>query len=213
MSWTRLWMPYGRLEQSVVAGKAYRTDRERYGMLGWVRTVEVTYNPAAKSHHPHIHAAIVTERVLTDVELKALEGRIFGRWSRGLVRAGLSAPTRRRGIVLKRVTGGRCDTQELAEYLSKYDDAPYDPELEQGTDDGERWISDETVRGDRKLGRGGSEGRRELRVVPEAEPGAVAVEPGGVGDERSSELFSAVDGDGGPVAPAATTDSEVEEPE
>lgn len=63
-------------------------DQERYGILGWSRTVEVTHG--RHGWHPHVHAVLVIEGTGPESELNAVVAgeRMHARWSAALASAG-----------------------------------------------------------------------------------------------------------------------------
>jgi len=63
-------------------------DQERYGILGWARTVEVTVG--RHGWHPHVHAVMVFEGKGPESELAAVVAgeRMHARWSDALGKAG-----------------------------------------------------------------------------------------------------------------------------
>lgn len=77
-SWTRLW-----------AGSAAGRVRERYGVTGYVRALEVTRGGAG--WHPHLHALLFLDGALSDAQLQALHADLFGRWAHHVSRAGLGS--------------------------------------------------------------------------------------------------------------------------
>lgn len=68
----------------VTAGKQWKRDQERLGLIGWARAAEVTHG--ASGWHVHVHVAVVSENdpKATDVPL-----RMFRRWAAGLAAKGL----------------------------------------------------------------------------------------------------------------------------
>lgn len=75
---------------SAVSGRAWRRDREEFGIVGLIKTVEVTHG--ANGWHPHLHLLIFTERPLEPRERRDLNERLFLRFAGFVQRAGLSAP-------------------------------------------------------------------------------------------------------------------------
>ncbi len=89
-------------------------DVSLFGIIGAVRSIEVTYGHA-NGFHPHVHALVVTERPL-GVELVAeFERRLFARWSAALGAVDESwVPDRAHGIKVLPVTVGHGIGQYLA---------------------------------------------------------------------------------------------------
>lgn len=84
-----LWGSLSTAWNKVTGGKAWITDKERFGVEGWCRVVEVTDGP--NGWHVHVHALLFLVSASLDVE--SLHRRMFARWSRALVRAGLAEPS------------------------------------------------------------------------------------------------------------------------
>ena len=106
----------------VTAGSQWIKDKDRFGIEGWVRVVEVT-RTWANGWHVHVHALVFLAPGKGEDDLQQLHGRMFGRWSRALQRRGLDAP-----LMLgqdARLVDGAAD-ERIAEYLTKSrDDATY----------------------------------------------------------------------------------------
>lgn len=87
-----LWDKLSKAWHAVTAGKQWQRDCARWGVAGFVKVVEVTYGE--HGWHAHVHALVLlldgAPHSRRDVE--HLQARMFGRWSRALVRMGLEAP-------------------------------------------------------------------------------------------------------------------------
>lgn len=92
-------------------------DKERFGIRGWVRAVEVTHGQAG--WHVHTHVAVLVNRELTSDERDTLGARMFDRWSRACVRAGFEAPTEKHGLDIRQVSPGAGAAQAIGRYLVK----------------------------------------------------------------------------------------------
>lgn len=104
--------------ESMVKTVKWREERQRYGVSHVFADYEHTWSPN-NGHHPHRNMMLFVDRRLSPVELDALEGAMFGRWSTGAVKAGLEAPLRERGVKLEQVTGWGADAAKAAVYLAK----------------------------------------------------------------------------------------------
>lgn len=125
----------------LMSGAPWKRTKERYGVIGYIRSVEITLGDSG--WHPHVHAVVLVDRVLSDVEVQALGDWIHGRWSAyATKRTGLT-PSRRHGTDVQRVdTGGKV----IAQYLGKMQD-----------EGKRRWdVGAEVARSDVKDGRGSS---------------------------------------------------------
>ena len=98
------------------SAKSWKRDRERFGIAGWLRTVEVTVS-WSNGWHVHIHVVVVLDGSCGHLEVQALGESMYGRWAASLVRSGLDAPLPV-GQAFKLVTGANA-AESLAEYLGK----------------------------------------------------------------------------------------------
>jgi len=76
--------------RSAVSGRLWRKDKKEFGIIGLIKTTEVTHG--ANGWHPHLHILIFTERPLGPRERCDLNERLFLRFAGFVQRAGLSAP-------------------------------------------------------------------------------------------------------------------------
>ncbi len=74
----------------VMQGRAWLTTRDTLGVVGFIRTLEVTHT--ANGWHPHVHALVLTERPLGPSERDALQLHAFGAWRAAVVKQGHPAP-------------------------------------------------------------------------------------------------------------------------
>ncbi|WP_433506759.1 protein rep [Pseudonocardia halophobica] len=112
-----LWDALSAAWGAVTSGRGWTADRERFGVLGWVRTVEATHGP--NGWHLHVHALIMFDTPVS-VELAGeLAGRMFGRWARALGRRDLDAVADRGGLDVQVVRMAGESVRATADYLSK----------------------------------------------------------------------------------------------
>jgi hypothetical protein len=97
------------------SGSAWMSDRERFGIVGVIRTVEVTRGPSG--WHPHVHALLLTARPLGARDVVRLRMRLRTRWAQSIERAGFRRPQGRLGLDTRRVY----DVAGLAAYTAKLD--------------------------------------------------------------------------------------------
>lgn len=118
-------MPRGGKDRS---GRPTRRigDQERYGILGWVRVVEVTYG--ANGWHVHVHALLVLEGQsdLATVNAFRAGNSMWNRWETGISSVGFKAKkeayNRKTGAMESAgldIRVGRAAAKRLAEYLTK----------------------------------------------------------------------------------------------
>jgi len=68
-------------------GKRQEGDRQRFGIAGWCRVVEVTHGNSG--WHPHVHALFFVRGQIDDAAIDDMRGRFFQRWNCELGRRGL----------------------------------------------------------------------------------------------------------------------------
>jgi len=96
----------------VIGGRAWSKDRERFGVIGQIKTLEATYG--LNGWHPHLHVLVFTARPLTDAERDVFQAGIYGRWAGFVERSGLPLP----GRELCRLQAIKSD-EGLSDYLTK----------------------------------------------------------------------------------------------
>lgn len=144
--------------QKMLRGKAWGTTKDRYGITGYIRSIEITLGE--NGWHPHAHVIMFLTDAISAESAEILGDELHGRWSRYALAATGRMPTRRAGVDVQRVTG---DGKVIAQYLGKLQD-----------DKTANWdVGAEMSRSDVKRGRGsGSMVPFELldKVDPEDEP-------------------------------------------
>ena len=91
--------------------RAFKILKKKYGVVGSIRTLEVTHG--VHGWHPHYHEIVFTARHLSDVDLAAWKAELGALWIRATVVTGLSAPDVAHGI---RIQAGYA----AASYISKW---------------------------------------------------------------------------------------------
>lgn len=109
-----LWDALSAAWNAATGGKQWVLDRDRFGVAGWLRVVEVTFG--RNGWHVHVHGVVFLDGASTAVDVEQLHGRLFGRWSRALRRRGLGAPLPVAQDA--HLVTGPAD-QRLAEYFTK----------------------------------------------------------------------------------------------
>lgn len=100
-----------RAWRGIQGGAQWIATKERCGIVGTVRALEVTHG--RNGWHPHLHVMILCAAPLPDDALEALHAGIVARWARAVVRGGLRAPQGER-CPLKRIY-----SHDAADYLAK----------------------------------------------------------------------------------------------
>jgi hypothetical protein len=133
-----LWSMLSKAWNATTSGRRGKADRERWGMLGYIRATEVTHG--ANGWHPHLHLLLFVqgdaEQIASEVE--ATWGQ---RWRGYITGRGWPAPSIERGVRVSPVTGST-----VGQYLAKCQDGlggDWSPALE-------------LARGDLKTSRGES---------------------------------------------------------
>jgi hypothetical protein len=70
--------------------KKYKIIAVEIGLIGNIRTLEVTHG--SNGWHPHFHILLFTKRILSDDELKNLKGCLLLQWQAACVSNGLPCP-------------------------------------------------------------------------------------------------------------------------
>jgi hypothetical protein len=98
----------------LLQGSAWQRRKSALGFVGAIRSVEVTYG--RNGWHPHNHALLLFDRLLTDAELADLEAWLSPRWRAGVERLGFGT-TNHHGVDVRPVT----EAAALSSYLCKVD--------------------------------------------------------------------------------------------
>ncbi len=111
---------------------SYKRLRVRYGVLGFIRVLEVTHG--RNGWHVHVHVLYCFSSVLSPAEVQCFEDALYPLWESAAARSGLTM-ARRYGLEVKKAYGS------VEEYLAKFGRGP-------------RWdISREMTKGHIKQGR------------------------------------------------------------
>lgn len=96
-------------EASYKAHRDYKTLSKALGVVGTVRTVEVTWGEA-NGFHPHVHELVLISQ---PVSIPDFEEDLFRIWKGSAVRAGFSPPSRAHGLTVQ-------NGDHAAKYVSKW---------------------------------------------------------------------------------------------
>jgi hypothetical protein len=92
--------------------KGYKKLCEAYGLIGLIRSLEVTQG-FANGWHPHVHELWFCARKLTDSEFREFKRRQFDLWREACLQSGVALPNRKYGVDVVRAFSP-------AEYLQKF---------------------------------------------------------------------------------------------
>lgn len=96
-------------ESSYKAHRDYKTLAKALGVVGTVRTVEVTWGEA-NGFHPHVHELVF---ITNPIALADVEEDLFRIWRGASVRAGFKSPSRAHGLTVQ-------NGDHAAKYVSKW---------------------------------------------------------------------------------------------
>lgn len=99
-----------RAQKQMVGAWAYRALMDRYGVVGTVKALEVTWS-AEDGWHPHFHALMFLEGDAPDME--ELRADLFAAWRGSAANAGLGM-SRARGVDLREAD------DEIDDYVAKF---------------------------------------------------------------------------------------------
>ena len=115
-----LWAALSASWKAATNGRKWRSERQKFKVAGFNRTVETTYGE--NGWHLHVHALLYFREPVADETVEELSQSMFWRWSSKLQEHGLEAPSFQHGIDWKRASNsyGEDDAAEvLAAYLTK----------------------------------------------------------------------------------------------
>lgn len=109
-----LWDDLSGAWQAVQRDGSYRRQRDRYGLVGWVRAVEVTHG-WEHGWHVHAHVLVILSGHRTDEEVQEFGELLYAPWARHLSKKPGRAPVREAFDV----RAGRGAHEKLGDYLAK----------------------------------------------------------------------------------------------
>jgi hypothetical protein len=84
-----LWASLAKSWERARSGREWRRHSEEFGLVGWLRVVEVT--DGRNGWHPHVHGVLFVREIDAEGVSRLCEG-MFGRWQRAAERQGLRSP-------------------------------------------------------------------------------------------------------------------------
>ena len=103
--------------QSVTSGKQWVSDCAKYGLVGWVRTVEVTHG--ANGWHVHVHALLIWENQVDQEQAEFVGERMHRRWTRRVQKRGFDSLRDSGGLDVRMATLKPGKGSGLHEYFVK----------------------------------------------------------------------------------------------
>ncbi len=92
----------------VINGEPWKRACAKFGVVGFVRSTEITYG-AANGWHPHLHVLMVYGQPISDEQREEFEFWIYERWAGFVEKYGLGIPTRKRGALLQAIDADGAD--------------------------------------------------------------------------------------------------------
>lgn len=110
-----LWDACSKAWAAATSGRAWVQDKERHGVIGWVRVVEVTVG--ANGWHVHVHSLLFLAAGRKHGGARDVGPCMFQRWRAALLRADLEAPLAAHGGLHVKLLAG--DARALGDYFTK----------------------------------------------------------------------------------------------
>lgn len=92
--------------------KGYKANAEDIGLVGLIRSLEVTHS-WRNGWHPHLHELWLVAKKLTRAQLRAFQNEVFATWRAACKAVGLGVPNRKHGVKVELAL-------TPAEYLQKW---------------------------------------------------------------------------------------------
>jgi hypothetical protein len=99
---------------AVKSGRWAKDHKEKYGIVGSIEVLEVTYGHNSNGWHPHTHELIITEK---EVNLADFERDLRMKWKAEAAKRGLTM--NEHGFVITKTEGA------IADYIAKFGKEPY----------------------------------------------------------------------------------------
>lgn len=109
-----LWGLLSKAWNATTSGRRGKADRERWGMVGYIRSTEVTWG--LNGWHPHLHLLLFVQGD-ADAIAREVEASWGERWAGFIARQGFPRPSKRRGVQASPV-----HQSDVGKYLAKVQD-------------------------------------------------------------------------------------------
>jgi hypothetical protein len=116
----------------VCSGGAYMAEVRRFGIVGWIGSLEITWGRNA-GFHPHLHVLVLTDIELSPDMARALGVAWFDRWQRAVRRKGADT-LEEHGLHVRVCDLGDLSTGALGDYLSKVGHEAAGAHMKEGRD-------------------------------------------------------------------------------
>lgn len=103
--------------ERVITGGGYAKLASEFGIVGWIRSLEITWS-RANGWHPHIHMLVLVDSPMSQERAEHLGLLLFAPWQRAVRRKGADALVER-GVDVKLCDLGDMSSGVLGAYLSK----------------------------------------------------------------------------------------------
>ncbi|WP_349675574.1 DUF4244 domain-containing protein [Pseudonocardia sp. HH130629-09] len=131
-----LWDALSAAWTAVTSGSGWTRDQKTFGVVGWVRTVEVTHG--AKGWHVHVHSVVALDGPTSPEMMWAMGDRMFARWERSLSGKGFSAVADKGGLDVRPVRMTGESIEQVSDYISKITAEITSPSTKDGRKTGNR---------------------------------------------------------------------------
>ena len=93
------------------SGRRYKAIKEKYGIVGGVRALEVTHGN--NGWHPHYHEIMFFSRPLSGAEMQLLKSELYALWKMACEKVGLGEPSEHHGVDVR-------GASKAAQYVGKW---------------------------------------------------------------------------------------------
>jgi hypothetical protein len=108
------WNALGKAWSAVTSGKRWQADKVEFGILGYVRAVEVTHTD--NGWHPHVHALVLFDGPVSAERAQIVADGMFDRWHAALLRKGFDSIRNSGGLDVRLAERAAV---RLADYFTK----------------------------------------------------------------------------------------------
>jgi hypothetical protein len=110
------WEALGKAWRSATSGSVWQKQKQQFGLVGWVRAVELTVG--ANGPHVHAHVLLVFDSLVSAEMQEEFAHRMWVRWNRTLTKHGFGG-TEERGVDVRPVQLTGESIEATASYIAK----------------------------------------------------------------------------------------------